>query len=344
MKRNGSNPKCRREEGAVPSLQSGGSTFAFTHSRNRSGIIVGDALRVLRELPESSFRCCITSPPYWGVRDYGVCDQIGAEMDLDHYIDHLTAVFREVRRVLTNDGSFWLNIGDVYTSGNRGWRDSDKKNPARGMSYRPPTPTGLKPKDLVGVPWRLAFALQQDGWYLRSDIVWYKPNCQPESVKDRPTRSHEYVFLLTKSEDYYYDFEAMREPSLTNGNTRNRRTVWSVNTEPFPEAHFATFPPSLIEPMVSAATSVGDCVLDPFLGSGTVGVVCQRAGRDFVGIELKPEYAEIALYRLGWKDLRHEFKRGSTRPTAEPPDLSLLTDAVPAQPIPTRRTEANRRS
>jgi site-specific DNA-methyltransferase (adenine-specific)/site-specific DNA-methyltransferase (cytosine-N4-specific) len=170
------------------------------------------------------------------------------------------------------------------------------------MEYRPPTPEGLKPKDLIGLPWRLAFALQADGWYLRSDIIWYKPNCQPESVKDRPTRAHEYIFLLSKSEKYYYDYESVCEPTNGGGTCRNRRTVWAVNTEAFPEAHFATFPTSLIEPCILAGSEPGDRVLDPFLGSGTVGEACLKLGRRFLGIELNPEYAEIAKARLDWKE------------------------------------------
>lgn len=161
-------------------------------------IICGDALSVLKSFPDNYFQCCITSPPYWGLRDYGFPHQIGAESNLNDYITNLVEIFREVRRTLKSDGTFWLNIGDTYTSGNRTWRDTDKKNPARGMKYRPPTPEGLKSKDLIGLPWRLALALQTDGWYLRSDIIWYKPNCQPESVKDRPTRAHEYLFLFSK--------------------------------------------------------------------------------------------------------------------------------------------------
>ena len=151
-------------------------------------LIIGDSRKVLSYIPDNTFQCCITSPPYWGLRDYGIEGQIGAELVIDNYIEDLVRIFREVKRTLREDGTLWLNIGDSYTSGNRKWRDSDKKNPARGMSYRPPTPIGLKPKDLIGVPWKIAFALQQDGWYLRSDIIWNKPNCQPESVKDRPTR------------------------------------------------------------------------------------------------------------------------------------------------------------
>jgi site-specific DNA-methyltransferase (adenine-specific) len=208
----------------------------------------------------------------------------------------LVAVFREVKRVLKEDGTLWLNIGDGYTSGNRRWRATDKKNPARAMDVRPDTPDGLKPKDLLGIPWRLALALQEDGWYLRSDIVWYKPNAMPESVKDRPTRAHEYIFLLTKAEQYVYDYEAVMD---TNGSgRRNRRSVWFVNTQPFPDAHFATFPPTLIEPCVLAGSRPGDCVLDPFFGAGTVGLVCQAHGRNYLGIELRPEYIAIARRRL----------------------------------------------
>jgi len=289
----------RSKRFALPVLEGDGWGFESDGSR----ILVGDALRTLRQFPSSLFRCCVTSPPYWGLRDYGIPDQIGAEMELSSYIEHLTNVFREVRRVLTEDGSLWLNIGDSYTSGGRTWRDQDKKNPARAMEYRAPTPPGLKPKDLIGIPWRLAFALQADGWYLRSDIIWNKPNCQPESVKDRPTRSHEYLFLLSKSEQYYYDAEAIQERATSpngNGSSRNRRTVWNINTEPFPGSHFATFPPSLVKPAIQAASEPGDLILDPFFGSGTVGEVCLGLDRTFVGIELKPEYARLAVKRLGW--------------------------------------------
>jgi site-specific DNA-methyltransferase (adenine-specific)/site-specific DNA-methyltransferase (cytosine-N4-specific) len=258
----------------------------------------GDALGLLRDFSAETFRCCVTSPPYWGLRDYGLPGQIGAERDVAAYIDKLVQVFREVRRVLAADGTLWLNIGDSYTSGNRTWRDTDKKNPARAMSYRPPTPKGLKPKDLVGVPWRLAFALQTDGWFLRSDIIWYKPNCQPESVKDRPTRAHEYLFLFSKSKDYFYDHRAVRESCNGNGSLRNRRTIWAINTEPFPSAHFAVFPPKLVEPCVLAGSRPGDLVLDPFVGSGTTGEVCLKLGRGFVGFELKKEYVKLACRRL----------------------------------------------
>ena len=266
-----------------------------------SQIVLGDSLQELPKLPAGQFRCCVTSPPYWGLRDYDVDGQIGAEEDLFTYIDRLVEVFREVRRVLADDGTLWLNIGDSYTSGNRRWRATDKKNPARAMSYRPPTPEGLKPKDLVGVPWRLALALQDDGWYLRSDIIWHKPNTQPESVKDRPTRAHEYLFLFSKSEKYHYDHVAIQEPAIGDEGVRNRRTVWSINTEAFPEAHFATFPTGLVTPCILAGSAAGDTVLDPFFGSGTVGAVCVNHQRKFLGIELNPEYVEIAERRLGWK-------------------------------------------
>jgi site-specific DNA-methyltransferase (adenine-specific)/site-specific DNA-methyltransferase (cytosine-N4-specific) len=268
------------------------------HESSTSKIIVGDALRVLRSLDSNLVRCCITSPPYWGLRDYGIENQIGAERDVQSYIDKLVNVFREVRRVLADDGTLWLNVGDCYTSGNRTWRDVDAKNPARAMSYRPPTPPGLKPKDLVGVPWKLAFALQADGWYLRSDIIWHKPNCQPESVKDRPTRCHEYVFLLTKSEKYFYDSDAVREPSL-NGKPRNKRTVWAVNTEPFSGEHFATFPRKLVEPCLLAGSEAGDLVLDPFMGSGTLAEMCCELDRQFIGIEINEMYAGLAVKRIG---------------------------------------------
>lgn len=259
----------------------------------QSTIFQGDAEELLSRLPPDFFRCCITSPPYWGLRDYGADGQIGNEEDPEEYVGRLVAVFEHVRRVLAEDGTLWLNVGDSYTSGNRGYRAPDKKNPIRAMAYRARTPDDLKPKDLVGIPWRLAFALQRAGWYLRSDIIWEKPNCMPESVKDRPTRSHEYLFLLSKSLRYYYDHESVRVD-----NRRNRRTVWSIPTEPFTGAHFATFPPKLVEPCVLAGSRLGDWVLDPFFGAGTVGVVCEEQHRNYVGIELKPEYVRLAVDRI----------------------------------------------
>ncbi|MBV9925622.1 MAG: site-specific DNA-methyltransferase [Acidobacteria bacterium] len=261
-------------------------------------IVRDDSLRALAEYRDRTFQCCVTSPPYWGLRDYGVEGQLGVEMSLDDYLKKLVAVFREVYRVLTLDGTLWLNLGDSYTSGGRSWRQADKKYPVREMSYRAPTPEGLKPKDLVGVPWRLAFALQAEGWHLRSDIIWYKPNCFPESVKDRPTQSHEYLFLLSKSEKYYYDHEAVKEPTRGRNGLRNRRSVWAVNTESFKEAHFAVFPPALVEPCILAGSKPDSIVLDPFFGSGTVGEVSLRHGRRCVGIELNADYVEIARRRI----------------------------------------------
>ncbi|MDO4909886.1 MAG: site-specific DNA-methyltransferase [Corynebacterium sp.] len=219
----------------TPSEPQSPSTFT------RGRIYHGDALSILRSLGDESVQAVVTSPPYWGLRDYGVEGQIGAEATIDEFIQSLVEVFREVRRVLKDDGVLWLNIGDGYTSGGRKWRDADKKLAARGMSYRPDTPEGMKPKDLIGVPWMLAFALRADGWYLRSDIIWNKPNANPESVRDRPTRSHEFIFMLSKSAKYYYNVEATLEPTDDGKKLRRKRSVWSIKTEPFKGAHFACF-------------------------------------------------------------------------------------------------------
>lgn len=232
-------------------------------------------------------------PALWSLRDYGISGQIGLESTVEAYIRSLVQVFEQVRRVLRNDGTLWLNIGDSYTSGGRTWRAPDKKNPVRAMDVRPPTPKGLKPKDLIGIPWRLAFALQTSGWYLRADVIWNKPNCQPESVKDRPTRSHEYLFLFSKSERYLYLNDSSRGP-----NDRNLRTVWDINTQALRDAHFATFPPALVRPCLALTTRESDLVLDPFIGSGTTGVVALDMARRFIGVELNPRYMEIAERRL----------------------------------------------
>jgi len=260
---------------------------------SESTIFEADALAVLKRLPSETVQCIVTSPPYWGLRDYDIDEQVGLEPTLPQFIGSLCSIFREARRVLRHDGVLWLNIGDGYTSGNRRWRAPDKKNPARAMDIRPNTPEGLKPKDLMGIPWRLAFALQDDGWYLRTDVIWNKPNAMPESVKDRPTRAHEYMFLLSKSERYYYDRSAVIEP-----NGRNMRSVWNLNTKGFPGAHFATFPAKLVEPCVLASSRPGDFVLDPFFGSGTVGLVAQEFERQYIGIELNPAYVVMAADRL----------------------------------------------
>jgi len=257
-------------------------------------VLQGDTRELIRQLPDDTFQCVVTSPPYWGVRDYGVENQIGAEPDLHAYVKDLVDIFHEVRRVLKPDGTFWLNIGNSYTSGGRKWRDDDEKNKGRGMSYRPPTPPGLKKKDLIGIAWLLALECQKDGWYLRNDIIWYKPNCQPESVRDRFTVSHEYLFLFSKSEHYFFDQESIKERTTDGNGVKNRRTVWSINTEPCPEAHFAVFPRALVRPCLLAGSRTNDLVLDPFYGAGTVGIVSKELGRRCVGIEIKDEFIAIA--------------------------------------------------
>lgn len=289
-----------------------------------SALICGDTAQVLEALPAESVQTVITSPPYWSLRNYGIDGQIGLESSVEEFIKALTLAFDQVRRVLRKDGTMWLNIGDSYTSGGRTWRAPDKKNRARAMNVRPPTPGGLKPKDLIGVPWRLAFALQAAGWYLRADIIWNKPNCQPESVADRPTRGHEYLFLLSKSERYFYDVKAVPGP-----NGRRLRSVWDIKTQAVPEAngHFATFPSALIEPCVLSGSQARDVVLDPFAGSGTTALVAGRLDRRFVGIELQPEYLAIAdrrLRRAGFVAVEADFGSlaGHTHEDEFEPDVS----------------------
>ena len=286
-------------------------------------IHVGDALDVLRTLPDESVQTCITSPPYFGLRDYGCDGQIGLESTPDAYVAKMVEVFREVRRVLRDDGTVWLNLGDSYAGAgysnhyNTGGAKDGNGSPGRGAI------DALKPKDLIGIPWRVAFALQADGWWLRQDIIWHKPNPMPESVRDRCTKSHEYIFLLSKSARYYYDHEAIKEPALdgakrfngsptykaelggifagkdsTPASDRNRRSVWTVSTKPYKGAHFAVYPPELIEPCVLAGSAEGDTVLDPFSGAGTTGVVALAKRRKYIGIELNPTYAEMAARRI----------------------------------------------
>jgi site-specific DNA-methyltransferase (adenine-specific) len=266
---------------------------------NDSIIYWGDAMDTLRKINSESFQAVITSPPYWGVRDYEIEGQIGLEETLDQYLNKLVSVFKEIKRVLKNEGSLWLNIGDIYTSGNRRYRAPDKRYSARFLPKgRPDNPPGLKNKDLVGLPWRIAFALQNDGWFLRCDIIWHKPNAMPESVKDRPIKSHEYIFLLTKSEKYYYDYKSVMEPAKTVIR-RGLRSVWRLNTVPFSGKHYASFPVDLILPCIMASSRPNDFILDPFFGAGTVGLACQKLNRKFVGIELNGEYTKIASMRLG---------------------------------------------
>jgi len=297
-------------------------------------IITGDCRDVLATLPAESVQTCVTSPPYFGLRDYGTDNQIGLEASPDEFVSQLVAVFREVRRVLKNDGTLWLNLGDTYATqgGAHGGRDDNQTGvgakrlhlDGAGDKANRRAPTGLKAKDLIGIPWRVAFALQADGWYLRQDIIWHKPNPMPESVTDRCTKAHEYLFLLAKSERYYYDAEAIAEPSsgVSGGGfgaggkevgrlrrdaererpkddgLRNRRSVWTVTTKPFSGAHFATFPPDLIAPCILAGSRPGDLVLDPFGGAGTTGLVCDRLGRNATLIELNPAYAALATKRI----------------------------------------------
>jgi DNA modification methylase len=306
----------------------------------------GDALETLKQMEDESINCCVTSPPYWGLRDYGVDGQLGLEPTPDEYVAKMVEVFREVKRVLRKDGNCWLNLGDTYAA-NRGYqvpqtKDAGTKRDSKEFNHMSMNSSqiGLKPKDIVGIPWRVAFALQEDGWWLRSDIIWHKPNAMPESVTDRPTRAHEYIFLLSKSPKYYYDYEAIKEPAVYEGrrvscdpnshaNTshpgtarkqdlvgnrrytgfnarwenrpaqgRNKRTVWNINTKPFPEAHFAVFPPEIPEICIKAGCPGGGTVLDPFAGAGTTLYVAEQLGRNSIGIELNPDYCDIIRRRM----------------------------------------------
>jgi DNA modification methylase len=331
-------------------------------------IRIGDCRQLLAAMPDESVHCVVTSPPYFGLRDYGVDGQIGLEPTPDAFVAEMVAVFREVRRVLRADGVLWLNLGDSYAA-NRTYQVSQSKHQTHdyGESNATRVPDGLKPKDLIGIPWRVAFALQADGWYLRQDIIWSKPNPMPESVTDRCTKAHEYLFLLSKSARYHYDADAIKEdcawdasdtkfpdgwdtgegghgtihrqgrekgkknkrPELARGFRggayindatfdndnggnrtavgndyapegfkRNRRSVWTVATQPFSEAHFATFPPDLIEPCIKAGCPKGGVVLDCFGGAGTTGLVADRLGRNAILLELNPTYAEMARRRI----------------------------------------------
>jgi len=305
-------------------------------------IEIADALDWLKTLPDEYCQTCITSPPYYGLRDYNVQGQLGAEPTIAEYLDKLTTIFSEVKRVLKADGTLWLNMGDSFAHsgkcggsspvGERKGREADRSMQVK-CDYK--IPIGLKAKDMLGMPWRLAFKLQESGWYLRSDIIWHKPNPVPESVRDRPVKSHEYLFLLSKSPKYYYDWKAIVEPAKTAGQVggfvayqenaigqeptekeairrknyvrlpyKLKRDVWTITPERYKGAHFATFPTKLVEPCLLAGSRVGDICIDPFSGSGTVGVVCLRQGRSFHGSELNPEYAEMAKIRLACPDIR----------------------------------------
>ena len=300
----------------------------------------GDCLQVLKELPAESVHCVVTSPPYWGLRDYGTDGQLGLEETPEQHVSKMVEVFSEVRRVLKTDGTLWINYGDCYANSSSGGggavdvrtdgRKTTLGDKVRGrVKGRNTLGPGLKPKDLCGIPWRVAFALQADGWWLRQDIIWHKPNPMPESVTDRCTKAHEYIFLLAKSPRYYYDAESIKEKykdkrqgnpgkynrggngnpyagqatELIPGTGRNRRSVWTIATAPYPGAHFATFPPKLIEPCIMAGCPEGGTVLDPFLGSGTTGAVAQKNGCKFIGIELNEEYLQLAIKRFTQKVL-----------------------------------------
>lgn len=307
-------------------------------------IFCGNALDVLRSFPDESINMCVTSPPYYGLRDYGVTAQIGNEQTPFEYIQNLVAVFNEVKRVLKADGTLWVNIADSYAgSGKGGWNkqisewDDKSLNPQYNPSCcnMPKLWHGIKQKDMIGIPWLLAFSLRDNGWYLRSDIIWHKKNGMPESVKDRPSKNYEHIFLLAKSPQYYYDFEAIKEPAAQSSiarykrgvsdkgkyanehigvnvqaifnprpytdlpDMRNKRDVWSVatNTARVP-GHFAIYPEKLIEPCILAGSEIGGIVLDPFFGSGTTGMVAVKTGREFIGIDINPEYCKTAKERI----------------------------------------------
>lgn len=256
-------------------------------------ILLGDCRKLIKNIKSDSIQCIITSPPYWGLRDYGHPNQIGLESQLPEYINQIKLVSNEFKRVLKKNGIFWLIVGDGYTSGNRKYRAIDRKNSSRYLTNRPDTPEGLKRKDLIGVPWRLAFALQENGWYLRNDIIWHKPNAMPESVKDRPYRNHEYIFMFSKSEKYYFDLSSLKD--IEN---RMLRSVWSIKNSSKSTIHSATFPEELIRYCIQSSTKSKDIVLDPFCGVGTVGFACIATKRKFLGIELNRLYVKEAILNL----------------------------------------------
>jgi DNA modification methylase len=319
----------------------------------------GDCIETMRSMPDGIVQTCVTSPPYFGLRDYGHDGQIGLEPTPAEFVAKLVEVFREVRRVLKDDGTLWLNLGDTYNNnpstssipraeqgnGSGAFQIPPEKhmqaNRAKANKAQPLIDAGIKKKDLIGIPWRVAFALQADGWYLRQDIIWHKPNPMPESVTDRCTKAHEYIFLLSKSATYYFDAGSIKEPAVKGGmkagyaghagretraqsmgrvasgneakdeavfnaEDRNKRSVWTVNGAPFPGAHFATFPTALIEPCILAGAPAGGVVLDPFFGSGTTGQVAQNLGRAFIGCELNTEYKSLQDARLAQMGLMLE--------------------------------------
>ena len=271
-------------------------------------VLFGDCVETLKQFDEKA-RCCITSPPYYGLRDYGGEDyQIGQEESPEEYIQKLVKVFREGRNNLTEDGTLWLNMGDSYYNYRPGKGQSYPKQSVSKTRQDLPTNSnkrsnkleGLKEKDLIGIPWMLAFALRADGWYLRQDIIWNKPNPMPESVRDRCTKSHEYVFLLSKNQNYYFDVDAIKEP------TRRKRSVWNINKRPYKDAHFAVYPPELIIPCIKAGSEKNDIILDPFMGSGTTAMVAKELGRYYIGCELHEDYGNLIRNRVG--EVRGDLK------------------------------------
>lgn len=259
-------------------------------------ICTGDARLLADSLAPNSIQSIITSPPYWGLRSYGARNEIGAEPTFNEYLDNLCKVFRSLHTALRSDGTLWLVLGDTYTSGNRTYRDPDKKHSHRAMTSRPKTPQGLKQKDLIGLPWRVAFHLQAEGWFLRSEIIWHKTNPIPESVKDRPHRGHEHIFLLTKSAKYKFNYAALK--NCETDRMRFTRSVWTVPVGKNSSGHAAPFPTELVRPCILSSTTEQDLVLDPFAGSGSVGVVCRTLNRSFVGFELINANAKLAEKRL----------------------------------------------
>ena len=299
----------------------------------RNTILYGDCRNTLKQFDEQA-RTCVTSPPYYGLRNYGNEEnQIGQENTPEEFIDQLVSVFKEVRNVLTDDGTLWVNLGDSYYNYRPGKGQSYPKQSVSKTNQDLPTQCnkrgnkleGLKEKDLIGIPWMFAFAMRSDGWYLRQDIIWHKPNPMPESVKDRSTKSHEYIFLLSKNKKYYYDNEAIKEPVKKDWGTRdrtqgkyhnpgsglvphsglsksydrkNKRDVWSITNKPYKGSHFAVFPPDLITPCILAGSEKGDIILDPFMGSGTTAMVAKQLGRDYIGCELHEEYSNLIDQRV----------------------------------------------
>ena len=272
----------------------------------RDIILFGDCVETLKQFDEKA-RCCITSPPYYGLRDYGGEDyQIGQEESPEEYIQKLVKVFQEVRNNLTEDGTLWLNIGDSYYNYRPGKGQSLVKQSVSNTKQDLPDKCarrgnkleGYKEKDLMGIPWMLAFALRADGWYLRQDIIWHKPNPMPESVRDRCTKSHEYIFLLSKNQNYYFDVDAIKVANSTGNQFKRRKSVWNINTKPNKDAHFAVYPPELIEPCILASSQQNDIILDPFMGSGTTAMVAKSLGRYYIGCELHEDYVNLIENRI----------------------------------------------